>query len=98
MAQNDEEQLKRKVHGGLANVIEEIVKQPAVQRVILKQSLKTGFTLSAVILGGMEILNYVKAAYDSPWIGLVIGASLLGVGSLYLTYDYLNPKSRDSST
>lgn len=88
----DEEKLRKKAQGGVANVVEEILKQPQVQKAIVRQSLKTGFTMSFILLGGMELLNYAKTTINQPWANLLTGTALLTIGLAVLVKDALKTR------
>ena len=89
---SDEDKLKKKAQGGIANVVEEILKQPQVQKAIVRQSLKTGFTMSLILLGGMELLGYAKAMLNQPWTGLATGATMLTIGLAALIRDAIKTR------
>lgn len=89
---SDEDKLKKKAQSGIANVVEEILKQPQVQKAIVRQSLKTGFTMSFILLGGMELLNYAKTTINQPWVNLLTGTALLSVGLAVLVKDALKTR------
>jgi len=82
------EYLKAKAQGSMSDIINNILEnekvKEAINKAMLKQSLKYGFLLSSIILGAMSLLSYVKTVYSAGWIDLPTGAALLLLGIGYI--------------
>jgi len=88
------EQLREKTRGSAVSaLVEGALNDPRVQRTIqraiIKQTVKHGFILSSILLGGMSLLNYVKTTYTVPWIDLYLGIACIAIGVLALARDWV---------
>jgi len=79
------EYLSGKAQKGVFNIIEEILRQPVVQKALIKQSVESGLFISCLIVGILTIVNALKQALNISWqVDVAIGISLIIIFILYV--------------
>ena len=86
---NTEATIRRKVNEGALNVLEPILNDPGVQRLIrktiVKEAFKSGLFMAFLIVGMMMLFSVAQAVYAINWVGnLVLSIILIVVGLAYL--------------
>jgi len=79
------EYLSGKAQKGVFNIIEEILRQPVVQKALIKQSVESGLFISCLIVGILTIVNALKQALNISWqVDVAIGISLIIIFIVYV--------------
>ena len=81
------ENLRGKVSAGVKSILESILEdedvQEAIKRSVRNETFKSGLVMSSIIIGGILILNGLKAlAGLGAGVDLIFGAILLLAGGL----------------
>lgn len=84
-----EEYLRKKAKVSVGKTVEDILNNSEVQsiinRVVIKQSIESGFFLSFLIIGILTIANAMKEIMGVTWQGdLAIGLTLISIGGVYM--------------
>jgi hypothetical protein len=81
--------VRRKVNEGAMSVLEPILSDPGVQRLIrrtiVREAFKSGLFLSFLIVGLMMLFGVAQSVWSINWVGsLVLSVILIVVGLAYL--------------
>jgi len=79
--------LSGKAQKGVFNIIEEILRQPSVQKALIKQSVESGLGISCLIVGILTLVNACKQVLNVSWqADVAIGISLVIVFLVYVKH------------
>lgn len=79
------ERLRERARAGTANLVEQVLRQPEVQRTLMRQSIETAVFVSCLLVGVLTMVNAAKQALNVSWqIDLALGVSLILVFLVYV--------------